>query len=116
MTRVAAGWPTTFCDSTAVRSATGSDGGFFARLGAPFFSFSTPPSDLIIAAEWVRTRFLRRCSGGFGSFMGGLINHLNEQFNNRREAVQNISCKPVTRPPAYACITPEHRSCVRPDT
>ena len=53
-----AGWPTTFCDKTAVKSAAGSEAGFLDRPWE-FLGLSTPPSDLIIAAEWVRTRFRR---------------------------------------------------------
>ena len=68
MTRVAAGWPTTFCDKTPVKSSTGSVDGFFDRF-CEFFGFSTPPSALIIAAADVFTRLRRLSSGRFGSFI-----------------------------------------------
>src|ERR1043165_590465 len=113
MTRVAAGCPTTFCDKTAVRSAAGSADCFFARFPPLVgFSFSTPPlSDLIIAAECVRTLDLRRSSGGLGSFIQGLFADLIQQFTSSRKARQNICCKPVTASHALlvSCLT---RLCV----
>src|SRR5579883_2163701 len=61
MTRVAVGWPTTFCDSTAVRSSLRSAPCFLERFCDPL-GFSTAPSALIISAAFRFTRGRRRCS------------------------------------------------------
>src|SRR5437660_12142857 len=68
MTCVAAGWPTTFCDRTAVKSSAGSVAGFLDRF-CEFLGLSTPPSDLIIAAAVFLTRVRRLGSERSGSFM-----------------------------------------------
>src|SRR5215471_10415883 len=87
MTRVAAGCPTTFCDRTAVRSATGSVCCFLERFGVAL-GLSAPFSALIGGAEGVRDLVRRRSSGGLGSFILRPLTQLFQQFNSRRERTQ----------------------------
>ena len=69
MTLVAAGWPTTFCERTAVRSSARSEDCFLIVFWE-FLGFSAVPSAFAIAAAGFFTRVRRFSSGRFGSFIG----------------------------------------------
>src|SRR5579864_4996360 len=89
ITRVAAGWPTTFCDRTAVRSSLTSVPCFLDRF-CELFGLSTAPSALIISAAFRLTRGRRRCSGGFGSFILGLPCLLPTIYQDTRTAAKTF--------------------------
>src|SRR5690348_14346183 len=97
MTLVAVGWPTTFCDRTAVRSSLTSAACLRDRFCPPF-GFSTAPSALIIFAALRLTLCRRRCSGGLGSFISVIFLDCFQQFTRTCRRRQKQFCSRVTAP------------------
>src|ERR1035441_5297534 len=103
MTLVAAGCPTTFCESMAARSSAGSLPGFLERF-CRLFGLSTPTSGLIIAAEVILLRRTRRSPGRSGSFTRDLFSHAVQQDNRDAVAIRIISAHTVTA--RLHCLVP----------
>src|SRR5664280_1580139 len=97
ITRVAAGWPTTFRDKTADRSSCGPSGCLRGRL-CWLLGFSTLLSALSIAVASFLTRGRGRSPGRSGSFMKNLFAHASQQFTRQQAVPQNISNVAVTGP------------------